>query len=362
MLPFVSVCTPTFNRRPFIQIMIQCFLHQDYPMNRIEWIIVDDGTDKIKDIIESANLPQIQYYPLNKHMLLGEKRNYMHTLCKGDIIVYMDDDDYYPPTRISHAVETLQNNPWALCAGSSILHIFYKSLKTDTNSESHPQMVQFGPYGPNHATAGTFAFRHELLLQTKYDDTKALGEEVSFLKNYTIPFVQLDSMKTILCFSHKHNTADKTKIYEMNRASPTVQLSTKKVSDFIKGWNSNEKDIFRFFMKEVDTLLEIYSCGEPTQKPEVLKQTREIEDFVAKKKRELETQPFIYMRNNEDKPPISLTASQTVEILTTQQKTILEMDNKIRELEKRIVLLSSSTIQKQPIYIPEVFVDISSLQ
>ena len=27
--PFVSVCTPTFNRRPFISGMIKCFDHQD---------------------------------------------------------------------------------------------------------------------------------------------------------------------------------------------------------------------------------------------------------------------------------------------------------------------------------------------
>ena len=33
-LPFVSVCTPTFNRRPFIEYMIKCFLNQDYPWNQ----------------------------------------------------------------------------------------------------------------------------------------------------------------------------------------------------------------------------------------------------------------------------------------------------------------------------------------
>ena len=46
-LPFVSVCTPTFNRRPFIPYLIDCFMKQDYPKDRMEWIIVDDGDDKI---------------------------------------------------------------------------------------------------------------------------------------------------------------------------------------------------------------------------------------------------------------------------------------------------------------------------
>ena len=49
--PFVSVCTPTFNRRPFIQMAIKCFEHQTYPRDKMEWIIVDDGTDKIEDLV-----------------------------------------------------------------------------------------------------------------------------------------------------------------------------------------------------------------------------------------------------------------------------------------------------------------------
>jgi cellulose synthase/poly-beta-1,6-N-acetylglucosamine synthase-like glycosyltransferase len=54
--PFVSVCTPTFNRRPFIPYMLDCFRNQDYPMDRMEWVIVDDGTDSIKDLIDTANI------------------------------------------------------------------------------------------------------------------------------------------------------------------------------------------------------------------------------------------------------------------------------------------------------------------
>ena len=38
--PFVSVCTPTFNRRPFIENMIKCYQNQSYPKNRMEWIIL----------------------------------------------------------------------------------------------------------------------------------------------------------------------------------------------------------------------------------------------------------------------------------------------------------------------------------
>ena len=170
--PLVSVCTPTFNRRPFIATMIECFRNQTYPKHRMEWIIVDDGTDKVEDLIKSANIPQIKYFSLAKKMALGEKRNYMHSHVTGSIIVYMDDDDYYPPERVSHAVERLTENKSALCAGSSEIYIYYKHIQ---------KMYQCGPYGPNHATAGTFAFRTELLQQTRYDDHAALAEEKAFL-------------------------------------------------------------------------------------------------------------------------------------------------------------------------------------
>ena len=171
--PLVSVCTPTFNRRPFIQTMIQCFKNQTYPKNRIEWIIVDDGSDKIKDLIEAADIPQIRYFEVEEKMLLGAKRNYMHEKCKGAIIVYMDDDDYYPPNRVSHAVDMLTINKSALAAGSSIIHIFFK----------HDRKVwEFGPYGEKHATAGTFAFKRELLKITKYDENASAYEIVEFEK------------------------------------------------------------------------------------------------------------------------------------------------------------------------------------
>ena len=58
--PFVSICTPTFNRRPFIPIIIKCFENQNYPKDKMEWIIVDDGTDKIEDLV--LHIPKVKYF------------------------------------------------------------------------------------------------------------------------------------------------------------------------------------------------------------------------------------------------------------------------------------------------------------
>lgn len=275
--PFVSVCTPTFNRRPFIPFAIQCFLNQDYPKDRIEWIIVDDGTDKVEDIF--TQVPQVKYFKYEEKMSLGKKRNIANDKSIGDFIIYMDDDDYYPPTRISHAVEMLEKNPDMLCAGSSEMFLYFKHIQ---------KMYKFGPYGPNHATAATFAFRRELLLQTRFNDQVALAEEKVFLKNYTIPFVQLDTMKTILVFSHIHNSFDK-KILLKDLPSPFITESTKTVDDFIRfNYESNLK---KFFMEDIDALLQAYNPGDPSHKKDVMTQL----DSITKHRAHMENQQKQYM-------------------------------------------------------------------
>ena len=316
MKPLVSICTPTFNRRPFIKTLIKCFEHQTYPKDKMEWIIIDDGTDKIEDLVK--DIPQVKYYKYDEQMVLGKKRNIMHEKCNGDIIVYMDDDDYYPPERVSHSVEMLLTHPKALCAGASEIYIYFKHIK---------QMYQFGPYGPNHATAGTFAFKKELLNEHSYDDNAALAEEKHFLKNYTVPFVQLEPKKTILVFSHIHNTFDKKTLLD-NPHPDYCKPSDKKVEDFVK-----TEELKDFFMN-IDDELEKYDFGKPINKPEVLRQTNKIAEERKKMVEEAR-------KNNEGKIIVEQNGKQVV-LNNEQIVEILKQQNqKIQELTKKIMVQES---------------------
>jgi len=274
--PFVSICTPTFNRRPFIPIIIKCFENQTYPRDKMEWIIVDDGTDKIEDLV--AHLPYVRYFRYDEKMTLGKKRNISNEKAKGDIIVYMDDDDYYPADRVKHAVESLQNSK-ALCAGSSAMFIYFKHID---------KMYQFGPYGPNHATAATFAFKKELLQKTKFNEKSSVAEERTFLKDYTIPFVQLDSTKTILVFSHNHNSFDKKELLKQ-MPNPTIHETPLLPKDLV-----SEPEILKFFMEDINKLLENYEPGRPDHKPDVTKQIAELKIEREQKMQEMMKQQADY--------------------------------------------------------------------
>ena len=361
-LPFVSVCTPTFNRRPFVEMMIKCFDSQDYPKNKMEWIIIDDGSDHIEDVVKSH--PSVKYFKYDEKMTLGKKRNIMHKKACGDIIVYMDDDDYYPPDRVSHAVERLMENPAALCAGSSEMYIYFKDNKDNS------KMVQFGPYGPNHATAGTFAFKRKLLKETQYNEEACLAEEREFLKNYTVPFVQLDPLKTILVFSHSHNTFDKRTLLENMTGNPYIKYSQKRVDDFIK-----DKDIVKFFVEDLEDKLKKYEPGNINMKPDVLKQIKELEvtrKETEKKMMEERQKNSDFLNKNtgttimfreEGKPPRELNHNEVVEMLTTQQKQLSQIGqlkdlygNSMREniRLKEIIETQQKILDEKNLYISEL--------
>ena len=268
-------------------------------------------------------------------MTLGKKRNLAHEKCSGDIILYMDDDDYYPPERISHAVEKLQQNPKAMCAGSSILYIYFKHIS---------KMYQFGPYGPNHSTAATFAFRRELLKETGYDNEACLAEEKKFLKNYTIPFVQLDPTKSILVFSHNHNSFDK-KILLSDAPNPYVNVSNVSVDEIIK-----EENLKEFFMKDIDEMLESYEPGKPENKPDVLKQMNEMKKNREKREKEMKEEQQQQRNHMNLSNTASADTAKINEMSMLLNELLMEnnhLKDKVKYLEEKITKLITEQIEER---------------
>ena len=151
--PFVSVITPTYNRRRFLPALISCYKAQTYPKGRMEWIILDDGTDSVEDVFTgpaTEGIPNVRYIRLSEKVTIGAKRNRLNAEARGDIIVAMDDDDYYPPERVAAVVTAFKKQPKVELAGASEIYMYYTDIET---------IYKLGPYNPNHATNGTMAWR-----------------------------------------------------------------------------------------------------------------------------------------------------------------------------------------------------------
>jgi glycosyltransferase involved in cell wall biosynthesis len=202
----------------------------------MEWIVLDDGTDKVGDLFADLGLPNVRYIAAPERMTIGAKRNRLNQEATGDYIVCMDDDDYYPPDRVAHAVQRLQQSKRQV-AGCSELHVFF----TDTGS-----IVRFGPYahyGPNHAINNTMAYTRAYARAHVHPEDIRCGEEAGFLEGYSTPMVQLDPFKTILAISHESNTVDK----RGKRADPLCHTTALHLRAFIK--DRSTRNLFGFVTK-----------------------------------------------------------------------------------------------------------------
>ena len=198
---FISVLTPTYNRRNFMRVAVELFKAQTWPQSQMEWIVLDDGTDKVEDLI--AGMTNVLYIALEEEvkMKIGAKRNMLNAMAKGDIMVCMDDDDYYPPTRVADAVAALKAAPPHVgIAASSEVYVYFMDTK---------EIWVSGPFHENHGINNTMAYWRSYLNDHSYDETVSLAEEASFTDDFTAPMVQLSPESTVLTMSHDFNTFNK---------------------------------------------------------------------------------------------------------------------------------------------------------
>jgi glycosyltransferase involved in cell wall biosynthesis len=224
--PFVSVVTPTYNRRKFFAAAIDCYLSQTWPLEHREWIILEDGHETVEDLIENAKKAHptlnVRYIRLPKKESIGAKRNRLNDEARGDIIIAWDDDDYYNPERIAHIVHKFQSKPKVQLAGNSEMYTYFQDDKTIWVSLARH---------PNHCTNGTLAYRRAYAQTHRYDETVTHAEEPSFLDDYKNEMIQLDPRKSILVIAHTSNTYTKE---GLRMPGQFVKKTAFKLKDFIR--------------------------------------------------------------------------------------------------------------------------------
>ena len=210
--PTVSIVTLTqLNRFACLEILKDVIKAQTY-QNIIEWIIVEGSkseedavanANNIKALKESSDLQcSIIYLEKKPGEKLGGLRNKGNKACSGDITVVMDDDDYYPESRVKHAVEQLQASS-KLLAGCSAMYIYDYILE---------KLCKFNKFGENHSINSCFAWKKKYLENHSHDESKECGEEPSFTNEFKEPMIQLDPDQTVVQSSHTQNTFNKREL------------------------------------------------------------------------------------------------------------------------------------------------------
>lgn len=213
---FVSILVATKNRDNFLENILRNFYRQDYPQELMELIIGDDGDCKMSDKIpDEKNIKYLKY----ENITLGDKRNKLCENAKGDIIIFMDDDDYYPFNKVSVYVNKMSKTD-AMLAGSTIMYVYYTDLKL---------IYRFGPYGKNHCTCGTLAFKKKYFENHKFPSLNK-AEEMIFLDKYKNELIQIHPAYAILVIAHKNNTVNKHKFIKYGKKT-NLTLDDFKLSD-----------------------------------------------------------------------------------------------------------------------------------
>jgi GT2 family glycosyltransferase len=114
--PRISIITPSYNQGEYIEETIQSVLNQGYP--NLEYIIIDGGsTDHTIEIIKRYE-SQIHYW------ISEPDRGQTHAINKGlaqatgEILAYLNSDDYYLPGTLQKIADHFQAHPQtSLCHG-----------------------------------------------------------------------------------------------------------------------------------------------------------------------------------------------------------------------------------------------------
>src|SRR5512139_4144590 len=108
-MKLVSIITPSYNQALYLEQTIQSVFRQSYP--RVEYIVIDGGSaDNSAEVIQRyAN--RLSYWISETDSGQAEAINKGFRRARGEILAWLNSDDYYLPNTISAVVKCFEENP-----------------------------------------------------------------------------------------------------------------------------------------------------------------------------------------------------------------------------------------------------------
>ena len=205
--PPISIVTPTYHREKLIDIAFHNMLLTDYPRDKMEWVIVEDGTDpalsaREKIISFQLQVPElsIKYIPIEGHMSIGEKRNLGVEHSKNEIIVFMDDDDHYPHTSFRRRVA------WLLCSKKRIACCTTLALYDLVHGVSAVNVPPYSLPLSQRISEATLTF-HKSAWRERPFPAVSLAEGEGWMEGREQDVLEHPCQQIIVAFTHRGNSS-----------------------------------------------------------------------------------------------------------------------------------------------------------
>lgn len=120
--PAVTVLIDTYNHERFIEEAIVSVLEQDFPPNQTEILVIDDGsTDRTPEIVRKFE-PRVR---LIRKVNGGQASAFNTGIpeARGDVIAFLDGDDWWSPKKLSRVMEYLGAHPEVGVLGHGIYEV-----------------------------------------------------------------------------------------------------------------------------------------------------------------------------------------------------------------------------------------------
>ena len=218
-LPNISLITLTYNRQHLFKLSKYNWVSSSYPTKKIEWIIVDDSDN---DIDNDSDIPSpsieeqlpanyqklnIKYIKLDSKQSIGNKRNIAIENASNDILVMMDDDDYYKSDsfkmRVCHLLSESKRNSEIKCIASTRIGCFeINKLISFMNVPPYELPLS------ERTSEASYCFYKSFWEERKFEDTNR-GEGIAFLKERENNMFELECEYVLVSLLHKNNSGGK---------------------------------------------------------------------------------------------------------------------------------------------------------
>lgn len=207
--PRVSIIIPVYNGDRYIRQAIESVLSQTYQSYEI--IVIDDGSTDNTSLFLEAYIKTIRYI-YQKNQGVSAARNHGIALARGELIAFLDADDFFLPDKLTAQVGVFdaQPNLGIVHSGWRRVNQDGETIKDETPWDYVPKLdlegwLRWKPIG----TMGTLMFRRDWLQKVgSFEAGLGQAEDVDLVLRLALQGCEADWLReSTVCYrQHDRNT------------------------------------------------------------------------------------------------------------------------------------------------------------